>query len=241
MKIILLAAGKGTRIRKEINDVPKSTLEIEKNLPLIRYTVELLLKNNIEVSIVVGFKKELVIDTIKDLPVTIYYNPFYDVTNSIASLWFARDFWNEGEDILIMNADVYIEQDTLDLLLNETRCPAMLADSRKTVEGDFFFKYGEDYILKDYGKELTVENRNGEYVGIAKLTESFRSTFLNKLNQMIGKQKHGKWWENVLYTLSEEDRQVHVCDIGDRFWSEIDKIEDYHTILNYKTSLSREN
>jgi choline kinase len=165
MRIILLAGGRGTRISKEINDVPKCTLEIEKDLSLIRYTVELLIKNKIEVSIVVGFKKDVVIDQLKDLPVQVYYNPFYDVTNSIASMWFAKDFWTE-DDILIMNADVYIEQDTIDLLVKEERCPMMLVDSRKILDGDYFFKYDSKEILHKYGKELPVSERTGEYIGI---------------------------------------------------------------------------
>jgi regulation of enolase protein 1 (concanavalin A-like superfamily) len=54
---------------------------------------------------------------------------------------------------------------------------------------------------------------------------------------MISTQKHGDWWENVLYSLVEDKTNIYVRDIGDKFWSEIDKIEDYHQILNYKMKL----
>ena len=230
MKVILMAAGRGTRISREINDAPKCTLRVG-NEPLIRYTVELFLRNNIEVAVVVGFKHDVVADSLKGLPVRFFHNPFYDVTNSIASLWFAKSFWTDG-DALLMNADVFIRQDTVNLLTDERRCPMMLVDSSRIKEGDFFFQYKNDVLIK-YGKELVLEERTGEYIGIAKLEESFRRKFLGKLDEMISTQQHFKWWENVLYTLSDKGESIYVRDIGGRFWSEIDCIADYQKIQEY--------
>lgn len=56
MKAILMAAGRGTRISRTIDDKCKCTLDIG-GQSLIRHTVEMLIKNNIEVHIVVGYKK----------------------------------------------------------------------------------------------------------------------------------------------------------------------------------------
>lgn len=231
MKVILLAAGRGTRISREIHDVPKCSLPIGK-ISLIQHTVRLFLKNKIPVCIAVGYKHQVIRQQLAEYPVEVVYNPFYDVTNSIASLWFAKDFWQEGEDVLIMNADVYIEQDTLDLLLKEKRCPMMLADRKRILEGDFFFR-DENDILKEYGKELKPEIRTAEYIGIAKLEASYRNRVLNKMDEMISNQRHGDWWENILYELSDGGDNIYVRNIGDLFWSEIDYIEDYQRILSY--------
>ena len=40
------------------------------------------------------------------------------------------------------------------------------------------------------------------------------------------------WWENVLYNYSKE-YPVYALDVEDRFWGEIDYIEDYERILNH--------
>ena len=47
MKAILLAAGKGTRISRMIEQIPKCTLPINET-PLIRYTVQMFIKKGIE-------------------------------------------------------------------------------------------------------------------------------------------------------------------------------------------------
>ena len=51
-----------------------------------------------------------------------------------------------------------------------------------------------------------------------------------RLEELIEAQRHDVWWENVLYSLSDE-RPVYVQDVGDRFWAEVDFIEDYERIL----------
>ena len=55
MKAILLAAGKGTRISRMIESVPKSTLPIN-GIPLIRIIVTMLLKEKFDVSVCVGYQ-----------------------------------------------------------------------------------------------------------------------------------------------------------------------------------------
>ncbi|MBR3003449.1 MAG: NTP transferase domain-containing protein, partial [Lachnospiraceae bacterium] len=96
MKAILLAAGVGTRIVKDIGPMPKSMLEVD-GQPLIVHTVQLLQKNNMEVTVITGFQHRVIEEALKDLGVTIYYNPFYAVTNSIGSLWYAREELNTDE------------------------------------------------------------------------------------------------------------------------------------------------
>ncbi len=238
MKVILLAAGRGTRISREIHEAPKCSLPIG-DMSLIQHTVKLFLKNDISVCIALGFKHKVLEEQLAAYPIEMVYNPFYDVTNSIASFWFAKEFWKEGEDILIMNADVYIEQDTIDLLVGEKRCPMMLADRKRIVEGDFFFKDDND-VLKEYGKELKLEDRTAEYIGIAKLEARHRDKIMKKMGEMISVQKHGDWWENILYALSDEGENIYVRNIGDLFWSEIDYIEDYQRILSYVARTHKE-
>lgn len=231
MKAILMAAGRGSRISADIHDVPKSTLKIGPT-SLIRHTVNLLLRNQIEVCVVTGFKKEEVHRELEGLPVQFYVNPFFDVVNSITSFWFAKHFWTEG-DLILMNADVFIKQDMVDLLKQTTSpVPVMLADPTRVQVGDYFFQYKGGILLK-YGKELPVEERTGEYVGIAKVNDGCRLAVLEKLRQMIDQQRHGAWWENVLYELSADGHPIEVCEVGSRFWREIDYLTDYQDVLQH--------
>ena len=112
MKAILLAAGVGSRITEDIGMMPKSLLDVG-GKPLIIHTVELLKKNNIEVIVITGFKHRMLDEALEGYDVKIYYNPFYRVTNSIGSLWYAEKEFLTDEDIMIANADVYYTEEMI--------------------------------------------------------------------------------------------------------------------------------
>ncbi len=235
MKAVLLAAGKGTRISRMIEQVPKSTLPIN-GVPLIRYTVEMLMGRGIECCVCVGYEKNKIYEALNGLEITYFNNPFYNVTNSIASLWFAKDFMDD--DMIIMNADVFISEEILELILSQNHDNVMAIDKTRTEIGDYFFQTTDSGSLKKYGKELPLRDRSGEYVGLAKLEKSFLPCFIDRLDEMIDELKHDKWWENVLYSMTEE-RSINTVDINGLFWSEIDYFDDYERILNYIESSNK--
>ena len=154
MRALILAAGRGTRISRYLSGKPKCTVDIGNGLCLIWYTVELLKSRGIsEIGIVLGYRAQVIRDVLKDCSVKFYVNPFYDVTNSIASAWFAGSFVEEaaqaGEDLMIMNGDVYMEEALLDQILAEKKSPVMFADETRKETADYKFFY-ENGVLKKY-------------------------------------------------------------------------------------------
>ncbi len=232
MKVLLLAAGRGTRISRYLSGNPKCTVDIggEK---LIRYTIDLFNKKGItDIGIVLGYRAEVIREVLSDKNVRFFYNPFYDVTNSIASAWFAKDFLAAADDTLIMNADVYLEEAMLDKILETQLSPVMFADGTRKEEADYKFKY-TDGILEKYGKDLTGDDISGEYIGIGRFSREFMPEFLAQLEEMISTQRHSVWWENILYEMVGS-RNVYVASLDGLFWAEVDYIEDYERILRHR-------
>lgn len=232
MKVLLLAAGRGTRISRYLAGNPKCTVDIggEK---LIQYTIGLLNQKNItDIAIVLGYRDDVIRDALGAYNVKYYYNPFYDVTNSIASAWFARDFLAGDDDVIIMNADVYMEERMLDHILSCEKSPVMFADGTRREEADYKFLY-QDGILLKYGKELTGEDISGEYVGIGRFSRGFIPAFLDEMDRMIRDQQHGVWWENIVYSMAGK-RDVYVDEVNGMFWAEVDYIEDYKRIMDFR-------
>ncbi|HAN44527.1 MAG TPA: cholinephosphate cytidylyltransferase [Ruminococcaceae bacterium] len=228
MKAILLAAGKGTRISRMVKDVPKSTLPIN-GIPLIRHTVSMLLDTGMEVCVCIGYQKEKIKQALDGLPVTYYHNPFYDVTNSIASLWFARNEIND--DMLILNADVFFSKEILSIILSDRHEVAIAMDTGRVEVGDYFFKTVNGCVKK-YGKDLPREERNCEYVGMIRFNKSFTNKFCTEMERFINSQQHHRWWEETIYSMSEKTN-IYTIDVKGYFWSEIDYFDDYERILAY--------
>lgn len=228
-----MAAGRGTRISRSINDYCKCTLDIG-GIPLIRYTVQMLISQGIDVHLVVGYDKHRVITALDGLNVTFHENVFYSITNSLVSLWFARDNI-DGDIVILGNADVYWEQNLLDVLLADQRDCVMLSDSSRVEQGDYLFEVKDERIV-NYGKYIDCPWANCEYVGVAAIRNAMIPKFKQRLELLIDRQQHGDWWENVLYSMTNE-RPIWSKDIAGTFWAEIDYIEDYKRILKYREGL----
>lgn len=228
MKSILMAAGRGTRISRLIENIPKCALPILDE-PIIRRSVKILRQKGIDVAVVVGYQHQKIRAALEGLDVTYYYNPFFDVTNSIGSLWLAQDFLDD--DCLLMNADVYCAPKIFDGILGDAHDVIMAVDKSRVNVGDYFFQTSYDCIKK-YGKNLPLEERSGEYVGMAKVNQSFIPSFKRRLNELMERQEHNKWWEDVLYSFATE-RNIWTLDVEGQFWAEIDYFDDYMRIVDY--------
>lgn len=232
MKILIMAAGRGTRISRHIHGKPKCCIEFEGET-IIHRTVRTLTEMKVgEIGIVTGYQTGEVQKAIGNYQVAHFYNPFFDVTNSIASMWFARDFFSTAEDVMIMNGDLFIEPRLIDAIRNETRLPVLLADSSRTAEADYRFTWDGD-LLKRYGKNIPDEETSGEYVGIGKIDKRFILKFINRMDEMINAQQSGKWWEDVLYSFIGTGTDIFVKDIAGIFWAEVDYVEDSQRIERY--------
>ena len=223
MKAILLAAGRGTRIARHVEKVPKSTLPINGE-PLIRRSVKLLQAQGIECTICTGYEEQQIQKALSGIEnITYYYNPFFDVTNSIASLWFARE--ELDDELLVMNADVFFSKEILELVINDDRDPVMAIDYSRIKEGDYFFYTSMDGSIEKYGKELPIEQRTCEYVGMAKIGKKFLP-------------KYNAWWENILYSFTDKNEEnIYTVDVEGRFWAEIDFLDDYERIMAYMSKI----
>lgn len=235
MKVILMAAGMGTRISKHIGEIPKSLVDIGNGTTLISHTIEMLQSNNItDISVIVGYKHDLLEKELQSKNVKIYHNDIYSSTNSIYSLFLAKEELC-NEDIILANADVFWESNILQLLTKTTQDIVMLSDASRADSGDYFFYTDSKNNITAYGKTLTRENRTCEYVGIAKIKKSFIPQFKERLVNMIDDGLVNKWWEEILYSFVG-DKNIVSCDVDNKFWAEVDTIEDYNRIKSYVLS-----
>lgn len=233
MKALIMAAGRGTRISRYIGDKPKCTVNIGESITLIENTVKELKNFGIEeIGIVLGYNGQAIKDILKNYNISYFENPFFDVTNSIASAWFAMEFLDGDDDLLVLNGDVYFEPSLLDDILNEKLSPVFFCDDTRKEEADYKFYYENNKLIK-YGKNLSGKDISGEYIGIAKIDRDYIDVFKLNLTKMIQNQEHNVWWENVLYSLTEEDN-IFVRDIKGKFWAEVDYVEDYERILKHR-------
>jgi choline kinase len=227
-----MAAGIGSRLKQLSGNKPKCLIEANGET-LISRSVSLLQQRGIDsICVVTGYKSECIHDELEDR-VSYFHNPYYEVTNSIASLWLAREMLSS--DVILMNADIYYENAVLDLAMAQTSRAVMLSDCTRIKDADFRFGVQADRILIT-GNQLSDEETDCEYVGIVRIDRSFIKPFKARLETMVERGDLRNWWEGVLYEFIDDGIDIFHRDVEGAFWTEIDHLGDYDRLTTWIAS-----
>lgn len=254
MKAIILAAGKGTRLWKYTKDLPKCMLNFN-GKTLIEKQVETFRLNGIrDIVIVRGFMAEKI-----NIPnVKYYFNPDYESTNMVHSLFCAEK--ELDGDVIVAYADILYESRVLNKLINKKSEIAVTVDINW--EKYWALRYGntstdtESLVLNSKGNILELGEANppkekidGRYVGLIK----FSSKSIEKTKK-IYKELKSKFWNkpwpsdklfqkaymtDLLSYLIKSGIKVDALKIRNG-WLEFDTNEDYEKAieLDKKNKLS---
>ena len=107
MTYIILSAGKGVKLQPLTLNHPKSLYKLDDKTTILQRLVRMIRKYDAEAEIVVvvGYMYKQIQKELEDDNVKFVHNPFYSVTGSMASLWFAKDFL-QRENVTIINGDI---------------------------------------------------------------------------------------------------------------------------------------
>ena len=225
MKYIILAAGQGTRLHPITLDTPKSMFSLDENTNIIQRIVSLIRKYNssAEIIVVTGFMHDQMEKQITG--VSLFRNPFYEITNSIASLWFVRDLLESGDGTVIMNGDIVMEDALFkDILTIPPNKPTVLIDTSIKHSGDYNVRIKGDKIVV-MSKELT--EYDGEYAGVTMIDAETAKVFANEIKNMVNSGRFNEWYENVLVQMIfRYDFRLYFRDISEYEWVEVDSVDD---------------
>jgi choline kinase len=124
MKVIILAAGRGSRLTPLTDDKPKCLVKLF-GKSLLEWQIEKFRKFGInDISVVTGYKKELIsMDGIK-----IYYNKNFEKTNMIETLFCAEKEFNDT--IIVSYGDIIFETSVLQKLIESKEEFSIIVDKK---------------------------------------------------------------------------------------------------------------
>ncbi|HEU4720961.1 MAG TPA: NTP transferase domain-containing protein, partial [Gemmatimonadaceae bacterium] len=158
MQAIILAAGLGSRLHKVTGGKSKALVEVG-GRPLILHQLEALADHGVgPVLVVAGHEADEVQKVIGDRAEVILNDRFAE-TNSLYSLWLARD-WVKGPFVLL-NCDLFFDPRILDRLLEESR--NVLAYDSTSSRGREQTKVAiKQRRVLDIGKDVPASSARGE-------------------------------------------------------------------------------
>ena len=239
MKIIILAAGQGSRLRPLTNEKPKCMVEY-KSKPMIDYILDTVKECGIDdIAVINGYKKDVLENYLKDENITFFTNKTFDKTNMVSTLFNAKEFMND--DIIISYSDIIYKKEILEELINSKDDFSVVVDK----------KWRELWSLRmenplDDAETLKVKNGNivelgkkptnyseieGQYIGLIKISKDTINRVIEFYDNLDrDKMYDGTDFDNIYMTSFIQMIIDDLLDVKPMFieggWLEIDSVDD---------------
>jgi choline kinase len=178
------------------------------------------------ITLVLGYRSET-IEEVCGRDVEIVFNPNYGTTNSLYSLWLARNLLSEG--FVVLNSDVLFHPHLLTRLLSSSHEDALLMSAREpgTRYSDEEMKvHVRDGCVAAIDKALPDADSDGENVGIVKFGAEGAALVLAEADALIAQGAVRDWLPRAFAAFCRK-RPLHVIETAGLPWIEIDCPADY--------------
>jgi L-glutamine-phosphate cytidylyltransferase len=232
MRAIILAAGKGSRLRGVAGDKPKC-LAMVGELTLVERQISALRAAGIDdIIAVVGFGAESV-RRVCGPEIEYIENPVFFRTSSLYSLWLTRH--RLGEGFVVLNSDVLFHpqlltdlvtaryEDALLISYTNSTTPALGAEEMKV-------KVRAGRVV-DISKAMEPGEADGENVGIVRFGAAGAALLGRQMEQLILKGANRAWAPRAFLEFARV-RDLHAIGTRGLPWIEIDFPEDYYRAIN---------
>lgn len=225
MHAVILAAGRGSRLGDL--DYPKALAPLNQGETILARQVRLL-KENIPkpllIHIVVGYKKELVMEKFRDLYFVI--NLIWHMENTGKSLWKAFDTFIG--DVIFMNGDVVFHPSALQEILQFNKT-SMLVNKAPVGEEEVKYKLNKEGAISAVSKDL--KDAEGEALGI----NLFKKEDMIKLKAALEDCGYQDYFEKGIETCIKQGMKILPVTIDADLCVEVDFPEDLQKASRLQT------
>jgi len=227
MKTIILAAGIGSRLE---NPYPKTLTMLTTGCSILQTQVKNLSRYITinDIIVVVGFKKELIMEAFPDLMYA--YNDYFDTTNTSKSL--SKGLQKvKNEDVLWLNGDVVFDHRIIERLL-KSKFSCMAVNVGEALDEEIKYSVYDDGSIKEVSKN--VKSPLGEALGV----NLIRKSDLELLKECLNECNDNDYFERGIELAIMRGFKIYPVDVSDLMCVEVDFMEDLkraNSLLENKT------
>ena len=230
MKVVLLLAGRGRRMGSLTQENNKCLTKLL-DKPLLGHLVDKFIFNGIDDIVpIVGYKGEGVLKYLNTeyngrLKLTPVFNPKYEVTNNMYSLWCAKDILN-SKSFLLCNGDLIVNKIIMNKLINSNHESAIMLDSmnkQKLIDSPgTIVKNGRIF---DIGRHIPNSSNGGYAIGLYKFGGHLSTAYYMEVERMLKMNMYNSGFHDPLIPLLKSS-SVYMESTDGLSWTDIDEKED---------------
>ncbi|MBS0289687.1 MAG: phosphocholine cytidylyltransferase family protein [Proteobacteria bacterium] len=233
MKLVILAAGQGTRLKPLTNNKPKCLAPLL-DIPLLQWQIDAALAVGIKEIIVVGGYH---IEQLQPYPVTLVNNKAFHSTNMVYSLHCAKAYLND--DIIVSYGDIVYEAAILEKLIHTNNDITVVVDSLWRAYWEMRFDdplsdaetldFYANGCIKEIGRKAqNLEGIKAQYIGLCFYKQSGMQRLIQTYEQICIKDNQrakNLYMTDLLQEMINQGINIHSLCIK-RGWYEIDSLHD---------------
>ena len=232
MKAIILAAGRGSRMKSLTDERPKCMVEL-RGKTLLDWQLEALRAAGIcEIAIVTGYKREL----LADQGLIEFHNSRWAQTNMVSSLACAET-WLQQEPCIVSYSDIFYSPTAVKSLMT---CKASLAVTYDPnwlklwterfgdplLDAETFRLTSADTLAEIGNKPKSVDDVQGQYMGLLRFTPEGWAEVVRLRSALTPEQCDKVHMTNTLQQVIDADRVSIYALPYTGEWGEVDSSED---------------
>lgn len=232
MKAIILAAGRGSRMKSLTDERPKCLVEL-RGKPLLEWQLESLRAAGIsDIAVVTGYKREL----LADRGLSEFHNPRWAETNMVSSLACA-EFWLEGEPCIVSYSDIFYSPVAVQSLINSEATLAVTYDpdwlplwterfGDPLLDAETFRLTATSTLAEIGNNPQSVDDVQGQYMGLLRFTPEGWAEVVRLRAGLTPQQRDSMHMTNTLQRVIDAGRVPIKAIAYNGEWGEVDSSED---------------
>lgn len=232
MKALILAAGRGSRMKDMTEEKPKCLVELH-GKPLIEWQLASLKGGGItEIGIITGYRREL----LATYGLREFHNPRWAETNMVSSLESAGE-WLSAGPCIVSYSDIFYDLSAVSLLMASaadmaiTYDPGWLALWTQRFGDPLLdaetFRIDEGGTLLEIGaKPLSVDDVQGQYMGLLKFTPTAWAEITDLRSRMSAGQRDRMHCTGTLQAMIDRGHVPIKAIPYEGTWGEVDTASD---------------
>jgi len=237
MKAIILAAGRGSRMKNLTDEQPKCLIEL-RGKPLLYWQLEALRAAGItDIGIVTGYKREL----LGNLGLVEFHNARWSETNMVSSLACANE-WLRAGACIVSYSDIFYQPKAVQSLMASTEKLAVTYDPNwlelwtqrfgdPLLDAETFRLTAANTLAEIGNKPKSVNEIQGQYMGLLRFTPEGWAEVLRIRATLTQEQCDKMHMTGTLQRVISAQRLPIAALPYDGDWGEVDSAEDlasYH-------------
>ncbi len=251
VRVVILCAGQGTRLRPLTDTIPKCMVEY-KGRAIIDYLLSVYEYHGLDdITLVTGYKAE----ELKRPGVKYVHNEVYSSSNMVKSLFCALntdELPNVSKDLIVSYSDIIYEQDVLEKLMSAQNVGC---DMMVVIDADWLqlwlsrmddplsdaetLKVGSDGFLEEIGKKpQSYGEIEGQYIGLIKFTaagvQMLKNFYISLDRDQVydGKAFDDMYMTTLLQLMIDSGLKIRPIFINGG-WTEIDCQDDLKVDIDF--------